>query len=173
RENNAEFRATGQTGILIAGSGIPIDAVIADFAAGAAEMLTPDAPPDHWDIIEGQGSLSHPAYSGVSLALLHGSQPDVIVVCHQAGRERVIGHPEFAVPAIEETIDLALRLGRRTNPAIRCAGVSLNTARLEPAAAEYLMGSERERLGLPVADPMRGGVAFDRLVEACAEATPR
>ena len=73
---------------MIAGSGIPMDAVVADFAAGAAEMLSPDAAPDHWDVIEGQGSLLHPAYAGVSLALLHGSQPDVIVVCHDAAPPR-------------------------------------------------------------------------------------
>ena len=134
----ADFRATGQTGILIAGAGIPIDAIVADFAAGAAEVLSPDAADDHWDVIEGQGSLSHPAYAGVSLALLHGSQPDVIVVCHQPDRECVVGYPEYPSPSIEETIDLALRLGRRTNPAIRCAGVSLNTSQLEPAAAENI-----------------------------------
>ncbi len=162
-----DFRATGQTGILIAGSGIPIDAVVADFAAGAAEMLSPDAPDDHWDVIEGQGSLSHPAYAGVSLALLHGSQPDVVVVCHQPDRECVVGHPEFAIPSVEETIDLTLRLGRRTNAAIRCAGVSLNTAHLDPGAAERLMAEHSERLGLPIADPMRGGTSFDNLVNAC------
>src|SRR5438477_13077149 len=161
------FRATGQTGILIAGSGIPIDAVVADFAAGAAETLSPDAADDHWDIIEGQGSLLHPAYSSVSLALLHGSQPDVVVICHEPGRDCVIGHPEYALPSIEETIDLALRLGRRTNPAIRCAGVSLNTAQMDAPSAERLMQKESERLGLAVADPMRGGTMFDRLVSAC------
>ncbi len=161
-----DFRATGQTGILIAGRGIPIDAVVADFAAGAAEMLSPDAAEDHWDIIEGQGSLSHPAYSGVSLSLLHGSQPDLVVICHEPGREIVLGHPEYAVPRIDETIDLALRLGRRTNPAIRCGGVCLNTASLEAGAAVRLMAGESERLGLAVADPIRGGVAFEQLVDA-------
>src|SRR6476646_894657 len=120
----ADFRATGQTGILIAGSGIPMDAVVADFEAGAAELLSPVADPGHWDVIEGQGSLFHPAYAAVSLGLLHGSQPDVIVVCHQPGRECILGHPEFALRTIEETIDLNLRLGRLTNPAIRCGGVS-------------------------------------------------
>src|SRR6266513_202743 len=87
------FRATGQTGILIAGSGIPIDAVVADFIAGAAEMLTPEAPADHWDVVEGQGSIFHPSYAGVSLALLHGSQPDVVVICHEPGRDRNLGVP--------------------------------------------------------------------------------
>ncbi|MDN5781340.1 MAG: NAD-dependent epimerase/dehydratase family protein [Luteimonas sp.] len=164
---DADFRATGQTGILIAGGGVPMDAVVSDFAAGAAEMLSPDAASDHWDVIEGQGSLFHPAYAGVSLALLHGSQPDVVVVCHQPGRERVLGHPDFALPTIEETIALALLLGRRTNPAIRCGGVSLNTAHLDEADALRMLGNERERLGCAVADPLRGGAAFERLVEDC------
>jgi uncharacterized NAD-dependent epimerase/dehydratase family protein len=163
----ADFRATGQTGILIAGRGIPIDAVVADFAAGAAEVLSPDAAENHWDVIEGQGSLSHPAYAAVSLALLHGSQPDVIVVCHESGRECHVGHPEYALPSIEEIIDLTFRLGRRTNPAIRCAGVSLNTAQLDAHSAERLLAQESNRLDLPVADPMRGGAMFERLVAAC------
>jgi uncharacterized NAD-dependent epimerase/dehydratase family protein len=167
RSVDADFRATGQTGILIAGGGMPMDAVVADFAAGAAELLSPDAAPDHWDVIEGQGSLLHPAYAGVSLALLHGSQPDVVVVCHEPGRERILGHPDYPLPSIEETIDLTLRLGRRTNPAIRCAGVALNTAKLDPEAAQRLLAQESTRLRLPVADPIRGGGAFERLVEAC------
>jgi uncharacterized NAD-dependent epimerase/dehydratase family protein len=166
---DADFRATGQTGILIAGRGIPIDAVVSDFAAGAAEMLSPNATENHWDVIEGQGSLSHPAYAGVSLALLHGSQPDVIVVCHEPGRACVVGHPDFPLPSIEETIELALRLGRRTNPAIRCAGVSLNTSHLDADSARRLLAGESERLGLPVADPIRGDDAFEQLIDACLE----
>ena len=164
---DADFRASGQTGILIAGQGIPMDAVVSDFAAGAAEMLSPSAADDHWDVIEGQGSLFHPAYAGVSLALLHGSQPDVVVVCHQPGRERVLGHPAYALPSIEETIELALQLGRRTQPGIRCGGVSLNTAHLDASQAGHLLESESRRLGCAVADPMRGGAALDRLVEDC------
>jgi len=164
---DAEFRATGQTGIMIAGSGIPMDAVVADFAAGAAEMLTPDAAPDHWDVIEGQGSLFHPAYAGVSLALLHGSQPDVIVVCHDASRRTTLGLPEVPLPSIEEVIALNLQLGRRTNGAIRCAGVTINTAALDAAAAEELLERESARLGLPVADPVRGGPRFARLLDNC------
>lgn len=164
---DAEFRATGQTGILIAGSGIPMDAVVSDFAAGAAELLSPDAASGHWDVIEGQGSLFHPAYAAVSLALLHGSQPDVIVVCHQPGRAHMLGYLQYPVPSIEDTIALALQLGARTQPGIRCAGVSLNTAHLEPAEAERLIASESSRLGCAVADPMRGGAAFDQLVDAC------
>jgi len=162
-----DFRATGQTGILIAGRGMPMDAVIADFEAGAAEMLSPAADPNHWDVIEGQGSLFHPAYAGVSLGLLHGSQPDVFVVCHEPGRTHVLGHPPFALPTIEETIDMTIRLGRRTNAAIRCGGVSLNTSNLDEADALELLAQHAGRLGLAVADPMRGGAAFDRLIDAC------
>jgi uncharacterized NAD-dependent epimerase/dehydratase family protein len=165
---DADFRATGQTGILIAGGGIPMDAVVADFEAGAAEMLSPDAPAQHWDVIEGQGSLFHPAYAGVSLGLLHGSQPDVIVVCHDPDRQYLLGHP-FLLPDILETIDMNLRLGRRTNAAIRCAGISLNTSRLKADEASQLLADESARLGLPVADPMRAGAAFERLVDGCLE----
>ncbi|HBD20524.1 MAG TPA: DUF1611 domain-containing protein [Arenimonas sp.] len=167
RGHAADFRATGQTGILISGAGIPLDGVVADFAAGAAEVLSPDAAPGHWDVIEGQGSLFHPAYAGVTLALLHGSQPDVIVVCHEPGRTRMLGYPDFEIPAVEEVIDLAIRLGRRTNPGIRCAGLSFNTGALPAEEARRLMAAESQRLGLPVADPMRGGAAFERLVDAC------
>jgi uncharacterized NAD-dependent epimerase/dehydratase family protein len=164
---DADFRATGQTGILIAGTGVPMDAVVADFAAGAAETLSPDAEAAHWDVIEGQGSLSHPAYAGVSLALLHGSQPDVIVVCHEYGRDRVLGYPHYALPSIEETISLALTLGARTNPAIRCAGISVNTSKLDPEAAPRVLEAIAERVGLPAADPIRGGEPFTELVGAC------
>ena len=90
-----DFRATGQTGILIAGSGVSIDAVVADFISGAAEWLSPANEPDHWDVIEGQGSLFHPSYASVSMGLLHGSQPDAFVVCHEAERTHTYGfsHP--------------------------------------------------------------------------------
>jgi len=162
-----DFRATGQTGILIAGGGMPIDAVVSDFEAGAAEVLSPDAPPHHWDVIEGQGSLFHPSYAAVSLGLLHGSQPDVFVVCHEPGRKHLVGHPEFAVPSLPETIDLTLRLGRRTNPAIRCGGISLNTSELDAGAARELLQQESMKLGLPAADPMRNGPEFQRLIESC------
>jgi uncharacterized NAD-dependent epimerase/dehydratase family protein len=161
------FRATGQTGIMIAGSGIPIDAVVSDFIAGAAEMLTPDAPAEHLDVIEGQGSLFHPAYASVSLGLLHGSQPDLFIVCHQPGRTHVLGYPGFPLPQIEEVISQTISLGRLTNPAIRCAGVSLNTADLADAEADRLIAAESQRLGLPVADPIRGGPGFERLLDSC------
>jgi len=165
---SADFRATGQTGILIAGSGIPIDAVVSDFAAGAAEILSPDAPDDHWDVVEGQGSVFHPSYAGVSLALLHGTQPDVIVLCHELGRDTVLGLNGFAIPELEDAIELHLQLARRTNPRVRCAGVSLNTSRLKnPEEAPATMASLSKRLRLPVADPLRPAHELDKLVSAC------
>jgi uncharacterized NAD-dependent epimerase/dehydratase family protein len=164
---DVDFRATGQTGILIAGRGMPMDAVVADFEAGAAEMLSPDSTSQHWDVIEGQGSLFHPAYAAVSLGLLHGSQPDVIIVCHEPGRTHTMGYPDYPIPDIAETIELNLRLGRRTNAAIRCAGLCLNTSSLDAAAASRLLDEQSARYGLPAADPMRAGAQFERLVDAC------
>jgi len=162
-----DFRATGQTGILIAGGGMPMDAVVSDFEAGAAEVLSPDAAPEHWDVIEGQGSLFHPSYAAVSLGLLHGSQPDVFVVCHEPGRQHLVGHPDFPLPSLAETIDLTLRLGRRTNPAVRCGGISLNTAALDAHAAREQLAEVSLQSGLPAADPIRKGPEFQRLIESC------
>ena len=164
---DAEFRATGQTGILIAGSGIPLDSVVADFVAGAAETLSPDAAQSHWDIVEGQGSLSHPSYSGVSLGLLHGTQPDVIVVCNELGRETLMGLHDFPLPSLEETIDLNLNLARRVNPDVRCGGVALNTADVSDEQARLAIKNYRMRVNLPVADPLRGGPELDALVTSC------
>lgn len=163
----ADFRATGQTGILIAGAGIPIDAVVADFVAGAAEMLSPDAPLEHWDIVEGQGSIFHPAYAGVALGLLHGTQPDVLVLCHAAGRDRIFSLPDFATPDLEQALDLTLTLARLTNPKARFAGISLNTASLGEPDAHALMAQVSAQLHLPVADPVRAGWQLDELVTAC------
>jgi len=167
RQINATFRATGQTGIMIAGEGMPLDSVVADFIAGAAEVLSPNAPPEHIDVIEGQGSIFHPSYAGVALGLLHGSQPDRFVVCHEPGRAHVLGHAAFRLPSIEQVIEQTIALGRLTNPDIRCAGISLNTAKLDAANAQREIDSVEKRLSLPVADPMRGGPAFERLLDAC------
>lgn len=164
---DADFRATGQTGVLIAGRGMPIDAVISDFVAGAAELLSPASHPAHWDVIEGQGSLFHPSYAAVTLGLLHGSQPDVIVLCHMPGRTAILGRPEFALPPLEVAIDRYLEAARLTNPAVRCAGVSLNTSALSPDAAEAEIARTRAALGIPVADPIRGGAPLEELVSAC------
>lgn len=154
---NATFRATGQTGILIAGAGVAIDAIVSDFIAGAAEWLSPDNSADHWDVIEGQGSLFHPAYAGVSVGLLHGSQPDALVVCHDATRSHIDGHPEYRIPDLRDCIDLNLRLARLTNPGARCVGVSVNTADLTAARRASLLRETSERLGVPCVDPIATG----------------
>ena len=123
---DADFRATGQTGIMIAGSGIPMDAVVADFSAGAAECLSPDAAPDHWDLVEGQGSLFHPAYAGVTLGLVHGSQPDAMVLCHDPVRKHVFGYPDFPLPSLKQAIGYYEQAARLTNPASRVVAISLD-----------------------------------------------
>ena len=164
---DSDFRASGQTGIMIAGRGIAMDAVVSDFEAGAAELLSPDAHARHWDVIEGQGALTHPAYAAVSLGLLHGSQPDVFVVCHEPGRTEMLGTAGYTLTSVEEIVELTLLLGRRTNPAIRCGGFAFNTSALEESEATELRARESARLGLPVADPVRGGAAFDALVDSC------
>ncbi|WP_034161061.1 N-acetyltransferase DgcN [Sphingomonas sp. ERG5] len=153
----ATFRATGQTGILIAGEGVPIDAVVSDFVAGAAESLSPDNDPDHWDVIEGQGSLFHPAYAGVALGLLHGSQPDAIILCHAAGRVHIDGYPDFPLPTLEQCIEVNLRMARMTNPAVRCAGISINTSNLPASDRDAHLRAVADRLGLPCFDPVARG----------------
>ena len=159
RGADADFRATGQTGIFIAGSGAPIDAIVSDFVAGAAERLSPANHPDHWDVIEGQGSLFHPAYAGVTLGLLHGSQPDALVICHDATRTRVDGLEDFPVPSLAEAIGLNLRLAALTSPGVRAVGVCINTSRLTPEAAAAYLRDTSQALGLPCCDPVRTGVS--------------
>ncbi len=151
----ASFRATGQTGVMIAGEGIPMDTQVADFLAGAAESLTPANDPMHWDVIEGQGSLLHPAYAAVTLGLLHGSQPDALVLCHDPSRLCIEDYPDYPIPPLNEVIELYLSTGKLTNRAIRCVGVSINSSSLTDAAwTEYQMKLQSE-LGMPVFDPMR------------------
>ena len=154
---NATFRATGQTGIMLAGEGIPIDAVVADFISGAAELISPDNEEHHWDVIEGQGSLFHPGYSGVSLGLLHGSQPDAFIVCHDATRKLISGWEHYALPSIQGCIDQHVLLGSRTNPNIRCVGISVNTSALPlQGRLDYLAKMSKET-GLPCVDPVIDG----------------
>ena len=160
------FRATGQTGILITGSGVPLDAVIADFMAGAVEYLTPDNDADHWDIIEGQGSLYHVSYSGVTMALIHGGQPDALIVCHEPTRETMRGLPDYKLPSIQQVIDLAVPLARVANPACKVVGISINTQHLSDAEATAYCEKVEAELGLPTVDPYRHGAA--RLAEALA-----
>jgi len=163
---DADFRATGQTGVFISGRGVAIDAVVADFISGAVEWIAPAADPHHWDLIEGQGSLFHPSFAGVSLGLLHGAQADAFVVCHEPTRTTMRGvkHP---LPSIREVIDLTVRLGRLTNPDIRPTGIAVNTQALEEGEARALLERLTAEHGLPATDPVRFGVEglVDRLVE--------
>lgn len=155
----ATFRATGQTGIMIAGEGIPIDAVVADFISGAAEALSPDNDDDHWDVIEGQGSLLSPSFSGVSLGLLHGSQPDAIVFCHDVERtETIDAIGDYPIPQLDEIIDDVLRLARRTRPRCFCAGVSINTSKMDDFARDAYLDKLQDELGLPCVDPIAIGM---------------
>jgi uncharacterized NAD-dependent epimerase/dehydratase family protein len=151
----ADFRATGQTGILIAGGGIALDAVVADFAAGAAETLSPDAAPDHWDVIEGQGSLFHPAYAGVTLALVHGSQPDVLILCHDPTRPHIHGFPGFPIPDLQTAADRYVEAARLTNAGARLGGVSLNTSMLDAATRARAIAETENKLGVPCFDPLQ------------------
>jgi uncharacterized NAD-dependent epimerase/dehydratase family protein len=154
---DADFRATGQTGILIAGEGVPVDAVVADFIAGAVEQLTPDADPGHWDIIEGQGSLFHPSYAGVSLGLLHGAAADALVLCHEPTRPHMRHLPDYPVPSLARCIEANLEAARLTNPDCHLLGIALNTERLEPGEAEAVCRSLEHEFSLPCVDPLRHG----------------
>lgn len=159
RGASATFRATGQTGVMIAGEGVAIDAVIADFVAGAAEQLSPDNAPGHWDVIEGQGALFHPVYAGVTLGLLHGSQPDALVLCHDPSRDTIEGYPDFPIPDLAEAIRRYVEAARLTNRAVRCVGLSINSSCLSDAAWADYAAHLSATLKLPVVDPLRGGVA--------------
>ena len=158
RGMKADFRATGQTGIMISGGGMPIDAVVSDFVSGAAEVLSPANDEDHWDVIEGQGSLFHPGYAAVTLGLMHGSQPDAFVVCHAAGRKMIEAFPDFPLPTIQELIDLTIANGRVTNPAVRCVGISVNTSSLGDDERRDYLANMADEFGLPCVDPVATGV---------------
>jgi uncharacterized NAD-dependent epimerase/dehydratase family protein len=162
----ATFRATGQTGILITGGGVPLDAVIADFMAGSIEYLTPDNDPDHWDLIEGQGSLFHVSYSGVTLALIHGGQPDALILCHEPTRTHLRGLPGYGMSTLEELRDLSLRMARISNPACEAVAISINTKALPEEAARKYLAETSARMGLPATDPFRFGAG--PLVDALA-----
>ncbi|WP_036195219.1 DUF1611 domain-containing protein [Maribacter antarcticus] len=157
RGMNVDFRASGQTGIMIAGKGIPIDSVVADFISGAAELLSPDNNPGHWDIIEGQGSIFHPGYGAVSMGLLVGSQPDAFVVCHEANRKHMMGWDNFPLPTIRELIERTIQIGKLTNKEIRCVGVSVNTAQLTPEERKKYLDNLSQKIGLPCVDSLKNG----------------
>jgi uncharacterized NAD-dependent epimerase/dehydratase family protein len=166
RGMKADFRATGQTGIFIAGDGVSIDAVVSDFVSGAVEWLSPANDPDHWDLIEGQGSLFHASYAGVSLALLHGAQPDALVLCHEPTRSHMRGLPHYPLPDLEPCIAANLAAARLTNPAVRCIAASINTGQMDKTQALAYLAETERRLAMPVVDPMRTGVG--RIVDLLA-----
>lgn len=166
----SDFRATGQTGIMLAGEGLPIDSVVADFISGAAELISPPNEPDHWDIIEGQGSLFHPGYAGVSLGLLHGSQPDALVLCHDATRKVVSGWEHYPLPSIDDAIEQHLLMGKRTNPDIQFVGISVNTSKLPAEERRAYLDQLSNQTGLPCVDCMIDGCGaiVERIQQAFA-----
>ncbi len=160
------FRATGQTGILITGNGVPLDAVVADFMAGSIEWLTPDNDADHWDIIEGQGSLFHVSYSGVTMALIHGGQPDALILCHEPTRTHMRGLPGYTPPTLEALRDIALPLAQVGNPACQVVGISVNTQHMSQDEATAYLADLEAKMGLPATDPYRFGA--EKLADALA-----
>lgn len=166
RGMKATFRATGQTGILITGDGVPLDAVIADFMAGSIEYLTPDNDPDHWDLIEGQGSLFHASYSGVTLALIHGGQPDALILCDEPFRPHMRGLPDYTLPSLETLQDVALQMASIVNPDCKVIGVSLNTSAMDDEKAAAYIAEVEQRMQLPTVDPFRQGAG--KLADALA-----
>ena len=166
----ADFRATGQTGIFIAGGGVPIDSVIADFISGAIEQISPARLDGGWDLIEGQGSLFHPSYAGVSLGLLHGAQPDALVLCHEPTRQHMRGLPDYPLPELKRCLEANLAAARLTNPSVKAVGVALNTSGLSKADAAAACRKISDLLELPCQDPVTTGVdtIVDNLLACCA-----
>jgi uncharacterized NAD-dependent epimerase/dehydratase family protein len=158
RGMKATFRATGQTGIFIAGSGVSIDAVVSDFVSGAVEKLAPANDPDHWDLVEGQGSLFHPSYAGVTIALIHGAQADALVMCHEPTRKHVRGLPHYALPTLKECFDANLWAARRTNPKAKFVGIAFNTWQMPEDEAKRALEAASKEFSLPAVDPVRMGV---------------
>ena len=167
RGMKVSFRATGQTGILISGKGIPLDAIVADFMAGAVETLSPNNDDDHWDIIEGQGSLFHVSYSGVTMALIHGGQPDHIILCHEPTRTHMRGLPHYDVPTLDALYQLVLPLAKISNPNCKISGICINTKNMDHLEAEDLKNEIEKAFKLPTVDPFVDGTKkiVDRLVQ--------
>ncbi len=159
RGMKVDFRATGQTGIFIAGDGVSVDAVVADFISGSVETIAPDHDADHWDLIEGQGSLFHPSYAGVSLGLLHGAQADALIMCHEPGRSHMRGIPHQQLPSLEDCIALNESCARLTNPGAKVVGFAFNTSKMSDAEAEACLKETSDKFGMPAVDPVRTGVA--------------
>lgn len=159
RDMKASFRATGQTGILISGAGISVDAVVADFISGAVEGLTADNDHDHWDVIEGQGSLFHPSFAGVTTGLIHGAQADALILCHEPTRTHMRGLPTYPVPDLQACMDANLAMARLTNPDARFVAISVNTSQLTDSEAAEQLAQIEAQFALPAVDPFRQGVA--------------
>ncbi len=160
---SAGFVATGQTGIMISGTGVPLDRVIGDFMAGATEASIQEAPSSDYIFVEGQGSLLHPAYSSVTLALVHGSAPDDLVLCHKAGLSKIQGPYDIAIPSwteliriYEEAVNWVRLPGQR--PA-QVKALALNTFGLSAQEADKLLTKAEAETGLPCTDPVRYGGA--------------
>ena len=164
----SEFVPTGQTGMAIAGWGIAVDAVVADFIAGAAEQLVLEGVSRGGELlwVEGQGSLLHPAYSGVTLGLVHGSAPHAFVLCHQAGQTVVDGDPRFPIPPLRGLVALHEQLALIPRPA-RVAAIALNTRELDEDAARTAIAAAEAETGLTADDPVRFGA--DRITEIILE----
>ncbi len=154
----ARFCATGQTGIFIASSGVPVDAIPADFISGSVETLAPENAPDHWDLVEGQGSLFHPSFAGVSLGLLHGAQPEALILCHEPTRAHMRGLPDQPLPDLHTCMETNLNAARLTSPNVIFTGVAVNTSALAPDAAAACLGQIETEFGLPAVDPVTTGV---------------
>lgn len=165
RGMDASFCATGQTGIMIAERGVAIDAVIADFISGSVEWLSPEADPNHWDVIEGQGSLFHAAFSGVTVGLVHGAQPDALVLCHEPTRTHMRGLKHALIPSLDRCIGSYTALASLTNPNARFVGICIDTHLLSDAATDRYLKQNEDKFGLPCVDPLKGGAGqiVDRL----------
>ena len=160
---DAGFVPTGQTGIMIAGDGIAIDRTISDFAAGATEQLVEEVAANHdYVFVEGQGSIIHPAYSAVTCGILHGAQPDRLVLCHEAGRDVIHGYESFSIPDPGAIADLYLDLADSVAPATLLGG-ALNTKDLAPEEARQAIEAYGSTIDAPAVDPVRDGA--DRLIE--------
>ena len=171
RNLDADFIATGQSGIFISGKGLAIDCVVADFISGAVEQLSPENDANHWDIIEGQGSLFHPSFAGVTLGLLHGAQPDAMILCHVENRSYMRGMRAHKLPGLQETMEMNLLSARLTNPNAQFVGISVNTVDLSASDSEAVLQKYAAEFQLPCVDPVRTGV--EPIVDRIAELWPQ
>ena len=171
RGYDTDFVATGQCGIFISGKGLAIDCVVADFISGAVEQMTPDNDADHWDIVEGQGSLFHPSFAGVTLGLIHGAQPDALILCHVENRSFMRGMRAHKLPGLGDTMAMNLQAARLTNPDAEFVGISVNTVDLNASDSQAVLEKYEAEFQLPCVDPVRTGVV--PVVDRIAKLWPR